>query len=82
MWKARTKGPESASPVYAGGHLYFTNELGTTFVIKPNPQKFELVATNQLGSSSFASMTMLDNRIYTRVAQRDQQEWLYCLGEK
>ncbi len=81
MWKARTKGPESASPVLAGGHLYFTNELGTTFVIKPNPQKFELVATNQLGSSSFASMTMLDNRIYTRVADGNQ-EWLYCLGKK
>ena len=85
MWKNRTKGPESASPVLAGGHLYFTNELGTTFVIKPNPKKFDLVATNQLGSSSFASMTMLDNRIYTRVAQgkgNNRQEWLYCLGEK
>ena len=66
----------------AGGHLYFTNELGTTFVIEPNPQEFKLVATNQLGSSSFASMTMLDNRIYTRVAEGNQQEWLYCLCKK
>lgn len=92
MWKSRAKGPESASPVLAGGHLYFTNELGTTFVIKPNPEEFELVATNQLGDSTFASMTMLDDRIYTRVAtgqppQRGQkgskmQDWLYCLGEE
>ena len=84
MWKARTKGPESASPVLAGGHLYFTSEHGTTFVIKPNPEEFELVAQNQLGNISFASMTMLDNRIYTRVANRNRQgrqEWLYCLGE-
>jgi len=82
MWKSRTQGPESASPVLAGGHLYFTNELGTTFVIEPNPKEFKLVATNQLGSSSFASMTMLDNRIYTRVADNNQQEWLCCLGKK
>jgi outer membrane protein assembly factor BamB len=81
MWKARTKGPESASPVLAGGNLYFTNELGMTFVVKPDPKEFKLVATNQLGSSSFASMTMLDDRIYTRVADGNQ-EWLYCLGEK
>lgn len=85
MWKSRVRGPESASPVLAGGHLYFTNEVGTTFVVKPNPEEFELVATNQLGSSSFASMTMLDNRIYTRVAtgrRADRKEWLYCLGEE
>ena len=82
MWSARTRGPESASPVFAGGNLYFTNELGTTFVIEPNPKKFELVATNQLGSSSFASMTILDNRIYTRVADANRQEWLYCLGKE
>ena len=82
MWSVRARGPESASPVYAGGNLYFTNELGTTFVVKPDPNEFKLVATNQLGSSSFASMTMLDNRIYTRVADANQQEWLYCLGKE
>ena len=82
MWSARTRGPESASPVFAGGNLYFTNELGTTFVVKPDPKEFKLVATNQLGSSSFASMTILDNRIYTRVADANQQEWLYCLGKE
>ena len=82
MWSARTRGPESASPVLAGGNLYFTNELGTTFVIKPDPKEFKLVATNQLGSSSFASMTMIDNRIYTRVADANRQEWLYCLGKE
>ena len=67
MWKSRARGPESASPVYAGGHIYFTNELGTTFVIKANPEEYELVATNQLGNTTFASMAMLDDHIYTRV---------------
>lgn len=84
MWKERLQGPESASPVLAGGHLYLTNEIGTTFVLKPNPEKMEMVAKNQLGDSSFASMAMVDNRIYTRVAHIDDNnkrvEWLYCLG--
>ena len=43
-----------------------------------------MVAKNQLGDSSFASMAMVDNRIYTRVAHIDDNnkrvEWLYCLG--
>ena len=89
MWKQRfgAKNPaQSASPVFANGNIYFTAENGQTLVVKSNPEKFESVATNQLGDESFASMAICGNQIFTRVAKFDtagenRQEWLYCLGE-
>ena len=83
MWKQRLAGPVSASPVLAGGHLYITTERGKTFVFKPNPDRYEPVAENQLGESCFASLTIVNDRIYMRVGfQRDgeTQQWLYCLA--
>lgn len=82
MWNERLAGPVSASPILAGGLIYATNERGQTFVFKPNPKKFELVATNQLGDQSFPSPTICGNRIYLRHATKkgERQEWLYCIG--
>jgi outer membrane protein assembly factor BamB len=83
MWKKRLTGPISASPIFAGGHLYWANERGTMFVFKPNPQEFELVAENKLGDESFASPAVSQGQIFLRVATRDggqRQEYLYCLG--
>lgn len=84
MWKQRLKGPVSSSPVLAGGHIYWANELGTHYVFKPNPEKLELVAENQLGSESFATPTIVGGQIFHRTATRQggkRQEWLYCLGK-
>ena len=84
QWRTRLGGPISASPILAGGHLYVSNERGTTFVFKADPAKFQLVAGNRLGDSTFATPTICGNRIYLRIATRgrDRQEWLYCIGGK
>ena len=84
MWKQRFKGPVSASPVYSGGMIYFTAENGQTLVIKPNPEKLEQVASNQLGNVSFASFAIADNKIFTRVGDRNiaDHQWLYCIGQE
>jgi outer membrane protein assembly factor BamB len=81
-WKRRLRGPVSASPVLAGGHIYWANELGTLYVFKPNPDKFELVSENQLGDESFASPAVSGEHLFLRVAKRGspRQEFLYCLG--
>ena len=84
MWNKRLGGPESASPVLAGGHIYWANEKGEFFVFKPNPQKFDLVAKNQLGNDSFASPAVSGNQLFLRVAFRSggkREEFLYCLGK-
>ncbi len=82
LWLQRLAGPVSASPVYAGGHLYWANEAGTIYVVKPNPNKFELVAENRLGSEAFASPAVSGNRLLLRVADgkgEERQETVYCL---
>lgn len=84
MWKQRLRGPISASAVFAGGCIYWANELGTMYVFRPNPEEFELVAENQLGDESFASPAVSHGQMFLRVAEKTadgkRQEWLYCLG--
>ncbi len=85
LWRERLGGPVSASPVLVGEHIYLSNEDGEHFVIKANPEKFELVAKNQLGEEGFATPTIIGGRIYARTAHGEdsgRKETLYCLGEK
>lgn len=83
MWQNRLPGGAiSASPTLAAGKVYATNERGTTYVFRAQPTSFELLATNQLGTETFASATISVGRVYLRVAHRgeERQEFLYCLG--
>ncbi len=83
-WRERLpKGPESASPILAGGHIYHANEEGMLFVIKPDPDKLDIVAENQLGDEIFATPAILRDRILVRSASYDGQvrsESLYSIG--
>jgi len=67
-WQKRLKGKYSASPVYAGGHLYFQSETGTTTVVKPG-DRLDVVQTNQIGDGkvrTFASFAFDGNAILLR----------------
>lgn len=85
LWQGRLPGSDiSASPVYADGHIYVINERGKCFVIKATREAFDLVAENQLGDEAFATPTIVDSRIYFRVAdsrEGGRQEFLYCVGK-
>jgi len=84
-WVERLKGPVSSSPVLAGGNVYMADERGTTYVFKANNKKYQAVKTNKLGDVSFATPTILNDKIYTRVGVRTDgnvQEWLFCLAEE
>ena len=80
QWKERLQEPVSASPVLVGDTIFASNERGVTFVFKADPQRFQAIARNQLGTESFATPTIVDNRIYIRVAGRARQETLYAIG--
>ena len=55
-----------ASPVLAGGHLYFPTEEGDVVVAKVGPA-LDIVATNTLADQSFiASPAVVDGDIYLR----------------
>lgn len=84
QWKHRLGGKVSSSLVMANGNLYLTNERGTTFVFRANPQTFELLAENQLGDEGFATPAICGNQIFHRAASRatgKRQGFLYCIGK-
>jgi outer membrane protein assembly factor BamB len=85
MWKQRLKGPVSSSPLLVGDTIFATNEAGTTWVFKANPQRYEQIAQNQLGESGFASLIAVDNQLWIRTASGDgpqRRESLYCIGTR
>lgn len=84
MWKKRLGGPVSSSPVLVDGRIYVSNEAGTTFVMNANPERYEPIATNQLGNVCFATPTPLDGRLYHRFAKDEngiRQEYLAAIGK-
>lgn len=83
LWKGRLAGTFSSSPVLVGDRIYATNEAGHTYVFRAAPEKFELLAENQLGQEAFATPTICGDRIYTRIAEFSgdkRQEFVVCLG--
>ena len=57
----------SASPVMAGGRIYYTSEAGETTVIRTGRQ-FEKLAANDLGERTLASPALVGNSIIIRTA--------------
>jgi outer membrane protein assembly factor BamB len=64
-WSERLGGDFSASPVFADGRLYFQNETGTGYVVKPG-QTYELLAKNDLGERTLASYAVDDGALFIR----------------
>jgi len=67
-WSERLGGDFSASPVFADGRIYFQNESGVGFVVKPG-KTFELLAKNDLGERSLATYAVVDSALFIRTAQ-------------
>jgi outer membrane protein assembly factor BamB len=74
LWHERLADEFSASPVEAGGLLYFPAESGLTYVLRAG-DKFEVVATNDLGEGILASPAVAGNRLIVRT-----QKELVCIG--
>ncbi len=64
-WSERLGGGFSASPFAAEGRVYFQNEAGIGFVVKAG-KTFELLAKNDLGERSLASVAVADGALYIR----------------
>ena len=65
VWQERIDGVFSASPVAAGGHVYFASENGETIVVKSGTTP-TVVARNALGERTIASPAVAGGRIYLR----------------
>jgi outer membrane protein assembly factor BamB len=75
----RLRGREfTASPIAAGGLVYFLDDSGVTSVIEPG-RDFKLIAENSLGTKDEtfrASLTPAHGQIFAR-----SQTHLYCIGK-
>ena len=65
VWQERVDGVFSASPVGAGGHVYFVSEDGYTVVIKGGRTP-QVVARNDVGERMLASPAISDGRLFLR----------------
>jgi hypothetical protein len=74
VWQGRVNDRFSASPVEAGGRLYFPAESGTTYVVRAG-DAFAVVAKNDLGSPILASPAVADDHLLFRT-----REELVCIG--
>lgn len=68
IWKKRLGGKFSASPIMAGGHLYFANHDGEVIVMTPG-EDANVVQTNQLAGQIMASPAVINNALIIRTDQ-------------
>ena len=66
LWQHRLEGKYTASPVYAGGNIYFFSERGLTTVMRPSRTGPEVVAENQLDGRFMASPAVVDGAMFLR----------------
>jgi len=74
IWQERINDRFSASPIEAGGLLYFAAESGVTYVLRAG-DKFDMVAKNELDAGILASPAVVGNQLFLRT-----QEELLCLS--
>ena len=82
VWRQKVDRDFYASPVMVGQRVFVTSLRGLTSVFDATPEKFTLVAQNQLGDEAYASPSICGNRIYLRTAKKTEprQEFLWCIG--
>jgi outer membrane protein assembly factor BamB len=66
LWQERLEGKYTASPVYAGGHVYFFSEEGLTTVIAPSREGLKVVAENELDGRFMASPAVAGQAMFLR----------------
>lgn len=76
MWTRRVEGGESwGSVVMVAGRFYVTSRAGVTTVFRADPEKFEILAANDLGEASHATPAVSDGEIFLRTDKH-----LYCIA--
>ena len=74
VYRQRLGGACNSSPIAANGRIYFSDNDGTTFVVKAG-REFELLATNRLGERITASPAVSGNELFYRTDSH-----VYCIA--
>jgi outer membrane protein assembly factor BamB len=76
LYKERTKGAFSASPVGGDGKVYCLNETGGCTVLDAGADTFEVLATNELGGETLGTPAIANGVIFVRTDKA-----LYAIGK-
>jgi outer membrane protein assembly factor BamB len=76
IWQERA-GTYWGSIVLADGRAYVTDQSGSTLVFKPNPEKLDVVAKNNLGEHCNATPAISNGQIFIRTFEN-----LWCVESK
>ena len=78
LWQERSPGSAAwGSMIHADGHLYVTDQDGTTHVLVPSPEGMKVVSSNRLGESSNSTPAITNGAIILRTFNH-----LYCISTK
>jgi outer membrane protein assembly factor BamB len=82
LWKQNLGTVQKSSPVLADGKLYVGTESGKFYILKPGPERCEILDHDLLGTEAnpepvIASVAVSNGRVYLA-----SMETLYCIGEK
>lgn len=77
VWQGPSGGSSWSSVVYAAGHLYLTDQTGSTLVFEPTPEEFVAVANNRLNEPTNSTMAISNGDIFVRTFKH-----LYCIAEE
>jgi outer membrane protein assembly factor BamB len=75
-WRGRLKGEYKASPIAAGGRIYFLNTTGLCTIVSAMP-KFDRIIENQLDDETIASPAIADGKIFIR-----GKKAIYCIANE
>ncbi|MDP6447004.1 MAG: PQQ-binding-like beta-propeller repeat protein [Pirellulaceae bacterium] len=84
MWQERLGGVFTSSLILVGEKILATNEKGETFVFRADPQRCRILAKNQLGDASFATMSASKGALfhrYVKTADGERSEFVTCIEE-
>ncbi len=76
IWLERLGRHHSASPVIAGGNVYFLDDDGKCWVVGAR-DKYELIVVNELGEDTRGSPAIARGQLFIRGSTH-----LYCIGKK
>jgi outer membrane protein assembly factor BamB len=76
LWQVRLKGKFCASPLYAGGRIYFFSEDGEGYVAEAG-QHWKVLAANRLEEGCMASPAVAGRSLFVRTRHH-----LYCIEGK
>lgn len=79
LWRARLPGLSKSwgSYLLVGDHIYSPSQSGETVVFKASPKEFEVVAHNNLGEMTNASLAPAGSQLFIRT-----HEALWCIEAK